>query len=317
MRRALNCRAGRSTERAGVPFPPELNRIVLAKARHVAGLFIHTARRYNTGMNSVLEHNRRAWDERVRRGQFHTETAREADFRDPMAVIDDCGWLEGNVRGRRVLCLAAGGGRHSALFAAAGANVTVVDLSPAMLDLDRKMAKERGFTVRVVEASMDNLPALANAGFDVVIQPVSTCYVPDVLAVYREVARVTAPGGLYISQHKQPATLQAEVLGSARGYTLTEPYYRNGPLPEVVGGCLHRETGTVEFLHRWQELVGGLCRSGFVLEDLVEPRHGDAAAKPGTFRHRSAFAPPFVTLKARRAGTAPDGPKLWTPQRRD
>lgn len=264
-------------------------------------------------MNPVLDQNRRAWDERVRRGQSHTETARDSDFRDPMAVIDDCGWLDGNVRGKRVLCLAAGGGKHSALFAAAGASVTVVDLSPAMLDLDRKVARDRGVTVRVVEASMDNLSTLANAEFDVVIQPVSTCYVPDILAVYREVARVMADGGLYISQHKQPATLQAEATGSARGYTLTEPYYRTGPLPEVIAGCLHREAGTVEFLHRWQELVGGLCRSGFVLEDLVEPRHGDSAAEPGTFRHRSAFVPPFVTLKARRVGAALVGPRLWTP----
>lgn len=264
-------------------------------------------------MNSVLDQNRRAWDERVRRSQSHTEIARESDFRDPMAVIDDCGWLQGNVRGKRVLCLAAGGGKHSALFASAGAMVTVVDLSPAMLELDRRVARERGLNVRVIETSMEDLSGLGDAEFEVVIQPVSTCYVPDVLAVYREVARVTAPGGIYISQHKQPATLQAEVTGSPRGYLLTEPYYRTGPLPEVIAGCLHREAGTVEFLHRWQELVGGLCRSGFVLEDLVEPRHGDLSADPGTFKHRSAYVPPFVTLKARRMNAEKVAPKLWIP----
>lgn len=264
-------------------------------------------------MNSVLDQNRRAWDERVRRSQSHTEIARESDFRDPMAVIDDCGWLQGNVRGKRVLCLAAGGGKHSALFASSGAMVTVVDLSPAMLELDRRVARERGLNVRVIETSMEDLSGLGDAEFEVVIQPVSTCYVPDVLAVYREVARVTAPGGVYISQHKQPATLQAEVTGSPRGYLLTEPYYRTGPLPEVIAGCLHREAGTVEFLHRWQELVGGLCRSGFVLEDLVEPRHGDLSADPGTFKHRSAYVPPFVTLKARRMNAEKVAPKLWIP----
>ena len=156
-------------------------------------------------MNHVLEHNRRAWDERVRRGQSHTETARESDFRDPFSVIDDCGWLGGDVRGQRVLCLAAGGGKHSALFAAAGALVTVVDLSPRMLELDRKVAAERGLTVQVIETSRDDLSMFGNAPFDVVIQPVSTCYVSDLAAVYREVARVTVSGGLYISQHKQPA----------------------------------------------------------------------------------------------------------------
>lgn len=265
---------------------------------------------------SFLEQNRRAWDERVRQGQFHTETATDADLRNPLAVIDDCGWLEGNVRGKRVLCLAAGGGKHSILFAAAGAIVTVVDLSPRMLDLDRKLATERGLSVRAVETSMDNLSTLGDATFDLVIQPVSTCYVPDILAVYGEVARVTIAGGLYISQHKQPAALQAEPLPGAKGLLLTEPYYRTGPLPTAAEGWLHREAGTVEFLHRWQDMVGGLCRSGFVLEDLVEPRHGDPTAPAGTFRHRSAFAPPFVTLKARRSQTpvAQDKtPKLWTP----
>jgi SAM-dependent methyltransferase len=267
-------------------------------------------------MNHIHEQNRRAWDERARRGDWHTETARDADFQHPLAVIDDCGWLGGNVRGRRVLCLAAGGGKHSVLFAAAGASVTVVDISPRMLERDRSVAAARGLNVRSVETSMDNLRMFSESAFDVVVQPVSTCYVPDLPAVYREVARVLAVGGLYISQHKQPASLQAEVLPSPRGYVLSEPYYRAGPLPPVIEGCLHREAGTVEFLHRWEELVGGLCRAGFVLEDLVEPRHGDLQAEVGTFKHRSAFVPPFVTFKARRVA-GPDrneaGQKLWTP----
>lgn len=263
-----------------------------------------------------IDLNRRAWDERVRRAQWHTETARERDFLDPLSAIDDQGWLGGNVRGRRVLCLAAGGGKHGPLFAAAGADVTVVDLSGAMLELDRRVAAERGLTLKLVETSMDRLEMFGDAIFDIIIQPVSTCYVPDILAVYHEVARVTAAGGLYISQHKQPASLQTEVLPAGRGYLISEPYFRGGPLPAVVEGCLHREAGTVEFLHRWDELIGGLCRSGFVLEDLREPRHGDPAAEPGSFKHRSAFVPPFVTFKARRTtdrATAEAGPKLWTP----
>lgn len=267
-------------------------------------------------MNQVHQHNRRAWDERVRHREWHTERAREKDFLDPLAAIDDQGWLGGNVRGKRVLCLAAGGGKHGPLLAAAGANVTVVDLSGAMLDLDHQVATERRLELRVVETSMDDLSMFGEAVFDIVIQPVSTCYVPDILVVYREVARVTAAGGLYVSQHKQPASLQTEVLPSPRGYVMNEPYYRSGPLPPVIEGCLHREAGTVEFLHRWDELVGGLCRAGFVLEDLVEPRHGDVLAEAGSFKHRSGFVPPFVTLKARRSTgvTLPEaGSKIWTP----
>jgi len=265
-------------------------------------------------VNPFLERNRLAWDERVARGQFHTEMARECDFVEPLAAIDPLGWLGGSVHGRRVLCLAAGGGKHGVLLAAAGAHVTVVDLSPRMLELDRRAAAERGLNVRLVETSMEDLSMFSDASFDAVIQPVSTCYVPEVGPVYREIARVTAAGGIYFSQHKQPASLQAEARASGQGYLIQEPYCRAGPLPVAPEGLLHREAGTVEFLHRWQDLLGGLCRAGFVIEDLLEPWHGQVNATPGSFQHRSAFLPPFVTIKARRnaLGTI-DTPKIWVP----
>jgi hypothetical protein len=71
----------------------------------------------------------------------------------------------------------------------------------------------------------------------------------------------------------------------------------------------------LEYLHRWEELVGSLCRSGFVLEDLVEPRHADPLADSGSFGHRSLYLPPYVTLKARRTSEARSegSGKLWTP----
>lgn len=257
------------------------------------------------------DHNRRAWNALVLKKQRFTRPAPDDQVRDPEANID-LAWLEGSLVGRRLLCLAAGGGRQSALYAAAGARVTVVDLSPEMLALDRQVAAERGLDIRVVEASMDDLSALAAAEFEVVIHPVSTCYLPDVQAVYRQVARVTAPGGLYISQHKQPASLQAAVQPSAQGYELVEPYYRTGPLHAVVGSP-HREEGTVEFLHRWEDLLGALCRSGFVIEDVTEPLHARPDAPVGSFAHRSRFVAPYVRIKARRLGDAAARGKVWVP----
>lgn len=245
------------------------------------------------------DHNRRAWDRLVRDGQRFTRPAPDDDFQRPRDRLDGGGWLEGDLRGQTVLCLASGGGKHGPLYAAAGATVTVVDLSPAQLELDRQVAAERKLSLRTIEASMDRLPMLRDAEFDLVFQPVSTCYVPQLQPVYREVARVTRPGGLFISQHKQPASLQADVRPSSRGYELMEPYYRTGPLPPVLGSP-HREAGTLEFLHTWEELIGGLCRAGFVVEDLSEPRHDQPDAALGTWAQRSQYLPPYVRIKARR-----------------
>lgn len=260
-------------------------------------------------------HNQSAWDRMARGGHRFAKPAKDADFQDPLGTVDRWGWLGGNIVGQRVLCLGAGGGRQGPLYAAAGGLVTVVDISGAQLEIDRQVASQRGLQLRTVETSMDDLSMLAAADFDLVIHPVSTCYVPDVRPVFAEVARVLCEGGLYISQHKTPTSLQAEVTRSGDGYLLTEPYYREGPLPEVRGSR-HREEGTLEYLHRWEELIGGICRAGMVIEDLVEPLHAKADAQPSSFEDRSRFIAPYVRIKARRLGqTSPKtaSGQLWLP----
>lgn len=271
-------------------------------------------------MDASTTHNRNAWNRLVRRGESHTLPARDEEFRDPLASLDSHGWLGPDVRGQRVLCLAAGGGRQSALFAAAGAVVTIVDISPEALAVDRQVALERGLEVQTLETSMDDLSMLEAASFDIVAQPVSTCYVPDIRAVYRQVARVIVPGGLYLSQHKQPASLQAATDPSSDGYELIEPYYRRGPLPAVENGP-HREDGALEYLHTLEELVGGMCRAGFAIEDLVEPMHAERRATAGSFKHRCLYLPPYVRIKARRVGSSDEvggsgarpTKRVWTP----
>jgi SAM-dependent methyltransferase len=202
--------------------------------------------------------------------------------------------------GLEVLCLAAGGGKHGPLYAAAGAKVTVLDISPAMLDLDRQVARERRIDLEIVQGSMDDLSMLAAGRFDVVIHPVSTCYLPDVGRVFRAVARVVKSGGLYVSQHKSPASLQAGLTPGAAGrYELLHPVGRTAPLPLEPPSRL-REAGTQEFVHSLSALLGGMCAAGFTVEDVCEPDHREPGATPGSFAHRAAFLPPYLRVLARR-----------------
>lgn len=229
--------------------------------------------------------------------------ARKQDFDDPLGAVDGCGWLGGDIRGKSVLCLAAGGGRQGPIYAAAGGIVTVVDISAEMLKLDEVVALEKNFTIRTVKASMDRLTPIDDASFDIVIHPVSTCYVSDIHAVYSEVARVIRADGIYVSQHKTPTSLQAS-LKSSGGYRIEKEYYADEPLQPVKEESLVREPGTYEYVHRWEEIVGGLCRAGFVIEDFTEPVHAKPNDTPGSFGHRSHFVAPYVRIKARRLGDA-------------
>jgi SAM-dependent methyltransferase len=257
---------------------------------------------------AARDHNARAWDRLAAAGAALARPARDDAFTDPR------GWLGGGAGGRswlperldglEVLCLAAGGGKHGPLYAAAGARVTVVDLSPAMLALDRQVARERKIDLEILHGSMDDLSMLGAGRFDLVIHPVSTCYLPDVGRVFREAARVTKPGGLYISQHKSPASLQAGLLPGAAGrYELIHPLGLTAPLPAGPPSRL-REAGTQEFVHSLSALLGGICAAGFAIEDFCEPDHRQPGAAAGSFAHRAEFLPPYLRILARRTAGA-------------
>ena len=261
------------------------------------------------------DQNRAAWNRLAEIRSRFTKTATDEECQKPLASLDGRGWLPATVAGLNVLCLASGGGWQAILYACAGANVTVVDLSPEMLRIDEQEASRRRLTVKTVEASMDDLSALRDESFDIVHQPVSTCYVPDITKVYREIARVLRDGGLYISQHKAPTCLQISHRDPQDRYVVGVEYYHRGPLPRVEDTS-YREPGASEYLHRWDHLVGELCRSGFVLEDLREPYRADETSPPGHFGHRGRFIAPYVRLKARRrVRDAAVEPRkvLWTP----
>lgn len=260
-----------------------------------------------TLMEETLAHNRSAWNQMAANGHVLTQQARDEEMQNPLRTVDASGWLPASIRGWNVLCLAAGGGRHGPLYAAAGANVTVVDLSPAMLELDRRVAQERRLSIRTCETSMDDLSMLTEAEFDLVIHPVSTCYLPSLERVFREIARVTRPAGLYISQHKQPANLQISLDTYAGSYVVEHAYYDPAPVPGTVKPSKLREPNAREFAHSWTVLMGGMCRAGFAVEDVLEPDHGKADALVGSFHHRCFFIPPYVRIKARRAGNPAAG----------
>jgi hypothetical protein len=109
-----------------------------------------------------LQANQKAWNQFAESGSLFAKTATDAECRNPLKTLDGRGWLPDSVAGLNVLCLAAGGGWQSVLYAAAGARVTVVDISDSMLKLDEQECRRRGFPVRTIQASMDELGILAD-----------------------------------------------------------------------------------------------------------------------------------------------------------
>lgn len=261
--------------------------------------------------------NRQTWNQLADTGSLLARVATDEECRKPLTVLDGRGWLPPTVAGLNVLCLASGGGWQSVLYAVAGANVTVVDLSESMLALDQREGQRRGLNIRTVQASMDDLRELSDESFDIVHQPVSTCYIPDLVPMYAEIARVLKDNGIYISQHKQPASAQISHRNERHQFVIGVEYYHTGPLPKQIDDA-YRESGATEYLHRLDELIGGMCRSNMALEDLREPMRADYKAAVTHYGYRGRFVPPYVRMKARRvprtdADRSTRSETIWTP----
>ena len=111
----------------------------------------------------------------------------------------------GDVRGKNILCLASGGEQQVPILAAAGANVVSFDLSDEQLAKDRTVAQREGLDVRCIQGDMADLSCFAHESFDLVFNPTSNVFVPDLTPVWLECHRVLRPGGHLLAGFMNPA----------------------------------------------------------------------------------------------------------------
>ncbi|GAA2575153.1 class I SAM-dependent methyltransferase [Dactylosporangium fulvum] len=101
-------------------------------------------------------------------------------------------WLGARARGR-VLEVAIGTGRNLPHYPA-DAEITGIELSPAMLGFAEQRATDLGRAVNLREGDAERL-SFADASFDTVVCALSLCTIPDPAAAIGEMRRVLVPGG--------------------------------------------------------------------------------------------------------------------------
>ena len=253
-----------------------------------------------------VAYNRAAWDREVDQENEWTQPvgpeviarARAGDWSVVLIgyrpVARD--WFPADLAGTAVLCLASGGGQQGPVLAAAGADVTVFDNSPRQLGRDQEVAARDGLTITTVLGDMRDLSVFADGRFDLVFNPVSNVFCPDLAPVWRECFRVLRPAGVLLTGFMNPDLFifDIEVLDTRAEFVVRHPIpFSTAELPEDERLRVYGE-GPIEFSHTLTEQIGGQLAVGFTLTDLVEaPHHADATARymPGYFATR-AIKPP-------------------------
>jgi len=120
------------------------------------------------------------------------------------------------LQGALALDVGCGGGLLSEALARSGAQVTAIDLAPAVLDVARLHLHESGLAVDYREVSVEALAADMPAAFDVVTCMEMLEHVPDPASVIGACARLLKPGGrLFLSTlNRTPLAFGAAIVGA-------------------------------------------------------------------------------------------------------
>jgi SAM-dependent methyltransferase len=124
--------------------------------------------------------------------------------------------------GQRLLDLACGTGAVAELAALTSAEVAGVDIAPALIDQAKARAAERGLDIDYRVGDVEALE-LEDASFDLVASTCGVMFAPDHLAVARELARVTKPGGRIALACWKPDSGPAEMFATMRPYQPPPP----------------------------------------------------------------------------------------------
>lgn len=233
-------------------------------------------------MDNYSQYNRKAWDNQVARGNPWTkpvsteqiEAARRGEWSlvlTPTIPVPRA-WYP-PMTGADVLCLASGGGQQGPILAAAGANVTVYDNSPAQLARDEEVAQRDGLKLHTVLGDMRDCSVFADERFDLIFHPVSNCFIPNVLPVWREAFRVLRKGGVLLAGFNNPVQYVFDFDRLDQGQLVVAHSLPFSDVKDLTPADLQKieaEGLPYEWSHSLDEQIGGQLAAGFVLTGFYE-----------------------------------------------
>lgn len=176
----------------------------------------------------------------------------------------------GNLKGKKILGLASGGGQQMPVFQALGAECTVLDYSSKQIESELFVAEREKYEIRAIQGDMTQRLPFEDETFDIVFHPVSNCYIKDVYHVFNEAYRVLKKGGILLSGLNNEINYIVD--NDEKEIIWKMPF---DPLQnEKAKQYLIENDYGLQFSHTLEEQIGGQLKAGFTLVDLYEDTNG-------------------------------------------
>ena len=172
----------------------------------------------------------------------------------------------GEVKGKKILGLASGGGQQMPILAALGAICTVMDYSEEQLKSERMAADREGYDIRIIRGDMTKRFPFEDEEFDLILHPVSNCYVQSVKPIWKECYRVLKHGGVLIAGTDHYVNY---IVDEAEEKIINHLPFDPLKDPEQMRQ-LQKDDAGVQFSHSLEEQIGGQLEAGFILTNLYE-----------------------------------------------
>jgi ubiquinone/menaquinone biosynthesis C-methylase UbiE len=191
--------------------------------------------------------------------------------------------------GARVLDIGSGTGHTGLAFAAEGARVVGLDLTPAMLAQALLLANERGAHFTGIIGYAEHLP-IADAAFDAVACRYCAHHFLDIPAAIHEMRRVVRPGGCIVFvDHVAPEDDAADAFVNRLDW-LRDPSHRREPRLSEYQRWFADAQVTIDLVEHWPlriDLDDWFARARTTPEREAEAR---ALLAQATQRLRETFA---------------------------
>lgn len=177
----------------------------------------------------------------------------------------------GEMKGKKILGLASGGGQQMPIFSAAGAVCTVLDYSDRQLESEKMVSEREGYSIDIVKADMTKRLPFDDGSFDLIFHPVSNDYVKEVVPIFRECYRVLKKGGVLLAGLSNEINFM--VSEDEREIVNRMPF--DPTVNEEQRRLLEEDDAGMQFSHTLEEQIGGQLDAGFKLLDLYEDTNGE------------------------------------------
>jgi ubiquinone/menaquinone biosynthesis C-methylase UbiE len=180
-----------------------------------------------------------------------------------------------------------------------GAEVTLLDASPKQLVQDEYVAKRENLDINTDEGDMANLSAFEDGRFELIFNPPSTMFVPELAPVWHECYRVLNAGGLLMTGFMNPDEFIFDYIAiDEKGvlevkYSL--PFVEHETLSQEVLEQRIQNKEMFHFSHSMETQLGGLMKAGFVITDFYEDRRPEEDGNP--IRH---YMPTYYVARAQK-----------------